>query len=215
MSDNEELLGGKEEASPVTGKEQLDAIEGLDIASLRKFASIMKIRSSRDWSKEDYVAAIKAKQEASSLTSFVFDATKAPAPGYTRVKIHRDPSPNHKNSPVHVGVNGYLVGIPRGIEVDIQTPLVESLANAVQIDVAMAQEANRENPGGVYKDELRMSYPFQVLASTPGGAFENPNDSRAQSYKARYKFFKEFGAWPTEGELKELKKSEINRRITE
>jgi hypothetical protein len=212
---NDELLGGTEEASPVTGKEQTDAVDSLDIAALRKFASIMKIRASRDWSKEDYVAAIKAKQNSSELTTYVFDPTKAPAPGFTRIKIHRDPSPNHKNSSVHVGVNGYLVGVPRGIEVDIQTPMVEALANAVQIDVAMAQEANRENPGGVYKDELRMSYPFQILAYTPGGEFDNPNDSRAQHYKARLKFFKEFGAWPTEGELKELKKAEINRRITE
>ena len=136
---NDEVLGGKEEASLVSGKEQLDAIEGLDIASLRKFASIMKIRSSRDWTKEDYVAAIKAKQESSALTSFVFDPSKAPAPGYTRVIIHRDPSPNHKNSSVHVGVNGYLVGVPRGVEVDIPTPFIEALANATQIDVQMAQ----------------------------------------------------------------------------
>lgn len=214
MSDNEELLGGNEEASLVTGKEQTDAVDGLDIASLRKFASIMKIRASRDWTKEDYVAAIKAKQESNTLTTFVFDPTKAPAPGYTRVKIHRDPSPNHKNSSVHVGVNGYIMGVPRGVEVDIPTPHIEALANAVQIDVAMAQEANRENPGGVYKDELRLSYPFQVLATTPG-EFINTHDSRAQHYKARLKFFKEFGAWPTEGELKELKKAEINRRITE
>ena len=75
-------------------------------------------------------------------------------------------------------------------------------------------KANRENPGGVYKDETRMSYPFQVLATTPG-EFVNSHDARAQAYKAKYKFFKEFGAWPTEGELKELKKADINRRITE
>lgn len=195
-----------------TEQAQSDAIDGLDIATLRRFASIMKIRASRDWSKEDYVAAIKAKQESSAATTFVFDSSSAPAPGKARVIIHRDPNPQAKNSPVHLGVNGYIIAVPRGIEVDIPHPFVEALKNAKTTEVVQAGESSRENPGGIYKDEQRDSYPYQVIAFTPG-EFVNPHDARAAKYTAKKKFFDQFGSWPTDAELKEVQKRLIESNI--
>jgi hypothetical protein len=209
MANDNEVLGNN---ITVSDKTQTDAVESLDIAQLRKFANIMKIPAKRDWSKEDYIAAIKAKQDSQALATFVFDPSTAPAPGKARLIIHRDPSPNHKNSPIHVGVNGYLISIPRGIEVDIPIPHVEALQNAKTVEINQMSSSNRENPSGTYKDEERTSYPFQVLAVTPGEFF-NPHDNRGASYAASKRFFDKFGAWPTEGELKEVTKADINRQL--
>lgn len=206
MSNENEIL------ETVSEQAQTDAVDALDIASLRRFASIMKIPAKRDWSKEDYIAAIKAKQESNAMATFVFDSSTGPVPGKARVIVHRNPDPNAKNSPVHIGVNGYIVSVPRGIEVDIPIPFVEALKNAVTIEMRQQGETSRENPGGVYKDEARNSYPYQVIAATPG-EFINPHDNRAAKYAAKKKYFDEFGSWPTDGELKEVQKVQINQRI--
>lgn len=191
---------------------QADAVESLDIANLRRFAKLMKISAGRDWTKEDYITAIKAKQESNSMATFVFDSSTAPAPGKARIIIHRDPRPDNKNSPVHLGVNGYIISVPRGVEVDVPIPFINALKNAKTVEVVQQGESSRENPGGIYKDEARDSYPFQVLAVTPGD-FINPHDSRAAKYKAKKKYFEKFGAWPTDGELKEVQKALIQKGI--
>ena len=193
-------------------RSQHDAIEQLDIAQLRKFSKIMGIPSQRDWTKEDFVVAIKAKQESNSTASFVFDDSQAPKPGHARILIHRDPSANHKNTPLHVGVNGRLIQVPRGLEVDLPIPFLEALKNAIVTVVQQAAEATRDNPGGIYKDEAQTSYPFQVVAVTPG-EFENSNDNRAGNYERRKKFFDKIGRWPTDGELKEAMKSKIAKEL--
>lgn len=205
----DEILGNDIAASE---RAQTDAVESLDIAQLRRFAAIMKIPAKRDWSKEDYITAIKAKQESQSLATFVFDSSTAPAPGKARVLIHRDPSPNHKNSPVHVGVNGFIIAVPRGVEVDVWHPFVEALKNAISTELNQTGNENRENPSGIYRDEQRTSYPFQVLSITPG-EFINPHDNRGAHYAAKKRFFDKFGSWPTDGELKEVKKNDITRGL--
>lgn len=206
MTDLNEQSNAQDERS------QHDAIEALDIAELRKFGKMLGIPSQRDWRKEDFVAAIKAKQASNSVADFVFDTSQAPLPGHTRVIIHRDPTPNHKNTPIHVGVNGRLIQVPRGIEVDLPTPFIEVLKNAVTTIVKQASDATRDNPGGVYSDENQLSYPFQVLAVTPGD-FLNSNDNRAASYERRKRFFDVIGRWPTDGELKEAMKTKIAKDL--
>jgi hypothetical protein len=189
--------------------EQLEALDQYSIADLRRAAKIMKIQAARDWDKLDFIAAIKRKQET-SYTGLVFDSEKAPKPGYSRVLVHRDPTPGHKNNSVHVAVNGAIVGIPRGIEVDIPIPFVEALANAITTTVEMSSEATRDNPSGIYTDQRRTSYPFQVIATTPG-EWTNTNDNRGSGYKERKLFFDRYGHWPTHGELQEWKKAKLNQ----
>lgn len=185
---------------------QNEILEDLSIASLRSAAKALGITADRKWEKEDFVRAIKAKRQGDDVTKIVFDNSGAPAPGYARILVHRDPTPGHKNSPIHVGFNGQLYQIPRNIEVDVPKEFVESLANARTVQIRQEQDATRKNPGGVYKDEEQLSYPFQVLAITPG-QWKNPHDSRAKSYAIRKQFNEEFGSWPTDGELKEYKKN--------
>lgn len=187
---------------------QLETLESLDIASLRKYAKLMRIPSQRDWQKEDYVEAIKMKQ-AQQNVSLVFDNSNAPAPGHARILLHRDQSPGAKNGPIQVGVNGRLIHIPRGVEVDIPLPFVEALKNAKGTQIRQISDASRDQPAGLYKDEEVHYYPFQVLAATPGGNFTNPHDQRAASYERRKAFHDAFGRWPTDGELKEAIRAQI------
>lgn len=190
-------------------QDQKDVFEAIDIAQLRKAAKSLNISAQRDWGKEDYIRAIQAKQEALNV-EVALDAN-APKPGYARVLVHRDPSPGHKNTPIHVGVNGWIFQIPRGVEVDIPKMVVEGLKDAVTI-VTRQKEGNtgREQ----YVDEPQLSYPFQVLAITPGDA-PNRNDARSASYERKEAFFKRFGRWPTSGELQEAIKQKIQKELSE
>lgn len=189
-------------------RSQLETLESLDIASLRKYAKLMRITAQRDWQREDYVAAIKTKQDAANV-ALVFDNSTAPAPGHARIRIERDPTPGHRNSPVPAAVNGRIWLVPRGIEVDVPLPVVEVLKNSVSNQYRQVEGGNASQPMGVFKEEEVRTYPFQVLAVTPGGAFLNPHDQRSANYERRLAFHKAFGRWPTDGELKEAMRAKI------
>lgn len=193
-------------------RSQLETLESLDIASLRKYAKLMRITSQRDWQKEDYVEAIKAKQAAQNV-ALVFDNSNAPAPGHARILLHRDPTPGHRNSPIPLGVNGRMILVPRGIEVDVPIPFVEALKNSRSQQYRQVDGASQNAPMGVFKEEEVTSYPFQVIAMTPGGEFTNPHDPRSASFERRKAFHKAFGRWPTDGELKEAMRAKIVKEM--
>lgn len=192
---------------------QLDALEAFDIADLRRAAKVLNIEARRDWDKADFVTAIKAKQSQKTAAEVVFNDENAPKPGYSRIVLHRDPMPGHKNGPVQVGVNGRLIHIPRGVRVDIPTPFVEALRNARSLIPREQQSVGFGGPGGVqsarYKDEELISYPFEVIAVTPGGTFTNPTDSRAVQARAAQRFADVFGRYPTSGELQKWQDAQI------
>lgn len=194
-------------------RSQLDAVEALDISQLRKAAKLLNIGAHRDWGKEDYIAAIQAKQSQKTAAAIVFDNNTGPRPGHARIVLHRDPTPGHANSPVQVGVNGRLLSIPRGVEVDIPLPFVEALNNARSTITRQQQGVSRDNPGGLYKDEEIVSYPFQVVSITPGGDFNNPNDSRSVEARRRQAFADKFGRYPTSGELNEYLSAQIRKEM--
>lgn len=192
-------------------RSQGEVMDALSMADLRTLAKVLGITSQRDWTKEDYVKAIQAKNSKHG-TEVVVDESLGLKPGHARVMIHRDPTPGHGNKPVHVGFNGKLYAIPRGLTVEVPKPVIESLKNAVTTYTEQDKEPSRDNPGGTFRDSARVSYPYQVLAEDP-----RPwagQDPRSRSYAERKAFYDRYGAWPTEGELKEAKKARINRDIT-
>lgn len=190
------------------------SIEQMSIAQLRAAAKFLGVTAQRDWRAEDFVRAIKNKQEQNTLTQYVFDGSSGPAPGYSRVMIHRDPSPGHKNSPVPLGLNGRIIFVPRGIEVDIPTPFVGVLQNAQTGAMQEIEAGSLNSPGGRFKETFATSYPFQVTAATPGGKFESQLDNRKASYERRKAFADVFGRWPTDGELKEAMKQKIIKSLS-
>lgn len=188
---------------------QIDAVASLDINSLRTFAKIMGIKASREWGKEDFVQAIHEAQKRTSV-EVVFNDANAPRPGNSRLLIHRDTSPGHKNGPVHVGVNGRLFAIPRGVEVDVPTEFVSALNDATYLVMSEVENADGTSR---YVETMRNSYPFQVLASTPGAA-NRPPDPRARVAQQRAACKDEIGKWPTEGEFRDWLKANAMRRAT-
>lgn len=189
-----------------------ESIEALDIAALRRAAKTLGITAARDWNKEDFVSAIKRKQSVDATTRVVFDSSRDPAPGYARVLLHRDPTPNHANSPVPIGLNGQIYMVPRGVEVDVPKEFVGVLNDAKTLQVRQQEQESRINPGGVYKEELQTSYPFQVLSITPG-QWKNKQDNRSAAFAIRKEFMEMHGSWPTEGELKAYKNARMANRM--
>lgn len=187
-------------------------LAALDMASLRRAAKLLGISAQRDWGKEDFVRAIQDKQNQTEA-EFVFENANAPKPGYARIIIHRDPTPGHKNTPIHTSVNGRIFQVPRGLEVDVPLPIVEALKNAVTIVTRRKTDDDNGKPGA-FVDEPQMSYPFQVLQVTPG-EYTNPNDGRAASYERRKAFHDKFGRWPTAGELAEAMKIKMQKDLAD
>lgn len=188
----------------------------LDIAELRRFAKLMGVNAQRDWKKEDFVKAIKAKHAAAELsihTSALSETNlgKDPLPpGHARILVHRDPSPGHSNSPIPVGLNGRTFFVPRGVEVVIPLEYVDVLADAKSTILRQKKEPSRDEPYGQVVEEDILSYPFQVLAVRPherGSKFKSNMDQRSMMYERRVKFVQEFGKWPTIGELLEFENS--------
>lgn len=185
--------------------EHVEEMDELNIATLRQVSKYLGISSQRSWGKEDYIKAIKQKQANHNVASLVLDGTDAPAPGYARLIVHRDPTPGHRNTPIHVGLNGKMFQVPRGIEVDLPKEYINVLKDAVD---EILQDNSDAKPGDTKETWQRQAaYPFQVLAITPGDAFANKMDSRSATYKVRKAFFDKFGQWPTDAELKDFKKN--------
>lgn len=191
---------------------QKDAVTTFDIAQLRRVAKLLNIEAERTWTKDDFITAIQNKQDQDALMTAVFDNSTGPKPGFARVIIHRDPTPNHKNGPIHLSVNGRIISMPRGLEFDIPLPYVEVLKNAVTTVTEQSEQPSRDNPAGGWAEQARTSYPFQVTAATPG-PFVNPHDGRAAKFAKRKAFFDMHGAWPTSGELKEFEKLQMAKAI--
>lgn len=180
-----------------------EAIATVDFNDLKKFAKILNIKASRDWGKEDYIAAILAVQKSNSIQVVVDE--NAPAPGYSRIVLHRDPTPKAKNTPVHLGVNGRLVQVPRGIPVDIPTEMVEILENARSKTLT---EVDGANGRPTFVETETISYPYQLIATTPGKS-HNRYDNRAEAFKIKQKCRDAIKKWPTDGELKEWLKAQM------
>lgn len=177
--------------------------DSIDIGTLRAVAKTLGIRAERTWKTEDYLAAIADKNLAANMPTAGVLNGNAPKPGFARIIIHRNPDPTGSNSPVHVALNGKFYQIPRGIEVDIEKEFIEVLNHARTKAPRQVQRGTSDNPAGSFVEEENIGYPFQVVAITPGGKFENSNDNRAAKYKYREEFVKEHMHWPTDGELKE------------
>lgn len=185
--------------------EQTEAINKLDIGALRTFAKAMGLNAGRDWSKEDFVRAIIAKGEKSAV-GIAVDGN-APRPGYSRIILHRDTSAGHKNSPVQVGHNGQLYSIPRGIPVEVPTYVVGVLDDA---EGKVMSEIEATNGPSTFVENSQKSYPYQVLATTPGNV-KNTVDPRAAEAALRATCKDTIGRWPTEGEYKEWLRSRMNK----
>lgn len=214
-------------------------LKDIHIGKLKQLAKSYGVKAQRDWKREDYLAAIKEQQEEGVTPNFTTTATPTrdeeeaerlianyslpvnrstaaaatgnPKPGYARIILHKDPTPGHSNSPVEVGLNGRYYSVPRGIPVDIPIPYLGVLRDAVQVITRQVREPDRDNLSGKVVEEEVLSYPYQIVALTPGGSFTNSHDQRSQSATRRKAFHTALGRWPTDGELLEWEKQNVAR----
>lgn len=209
-----------------------NALNDASIGDLRALAKSYGIKADRKWARVDFVKAILSKQEDGAVPTLASDdvdqeeidrlisnyslpqnrtntaaALGPPKPGYARVILHKDPTPNHANSPVHVGLNGRLMNVPRGVAVDLPIEYLGVLRDAVHHVRKQIQEPDGQNPDGKYNEEEILSYPYQIVAITPGGKFVNKEDQRSASATRRKAFHNVLGRWPTDGELHEWEKT--------
>lgn len=202
-----------------TVQDEQNDLADLSIQELRKLAKFLEVPSQRDWTKEDFVAALQAQREASEDALAAFQPKSAsnesmpsvPRPGYARILIFRDPTTGHANSPVPVGVNGRMFLMPRGMEIDVPIAHVQALNDAKQTVIRQTQEPDAVNPGGKVVEEVIQSYPFQVLQITPGGKFTSPEDQRGAMAQRKQKFVDIHKRWPTKGELDEFEKEQVRK----
>jgi hypothetical protein len=183
--------------------------EDMSMQDLRKLATAYGIRANRDWNKDDFVAAINTRRNRhQSLANVVMDANRGPAPGYARISINNTESGN--NLPVPVSVNNLVLKIPRDIPVDVPLEVVEVLNNSKTPVRARNHEGQL-----VWKDVL--SYPFQVLAYTPGVATRNgkpvvKGSSDPKNHSLREKFKEIYERWPKNAEFKEFKDQHMRHK---
>lgn len=210
------------------------ALNEASIGELRALAKSYGIKAERTWKAEDFIASIRRAQELGApnintadeydeeaeaqriIASYSLPVNQtsasakagAPAPGYARVILHKDPTPDHANSAIPVGLNGRTFMVPRGIAVDLPIPFLGVLRDAVQIVTKQIKEPDRDHLEGTVVHEEMLSYPFQIVSVTPGGKFINKEDQRSASAQRRKAFHEALHRWPTDGELLEWEKAQ-------
>lgn len=192
-------------------EESGETLDSLNMAELRMYAKLMGISARRDWSKDDFVKAIKIRQESVYGGSSVEDTDDDLPPGHAKILIMRDPTPGHNNSSIPLGLNGRLFIAPRGVEFNIPMEYINVLADAKSKVLRQVEAPSLHKPEGVVKEEEIYSYPFQVLKVRPhtkDSAFRSQLDQRGAHYKRRLKFYETVGKWPTMGELLEFERNE-------
>lgn len=186
-------------------------LETLSIGELRMYAKLMGISARRDWSKEDFIKAIKIRQDSVYGGSGDEDKDNDLPPGYARILIMRDPTHGHNNSPIPLGLNGRTFVAPRGVEFVIPLEYINVLADAKSKILRQVEAPSLHKPEGVVKEEEIYSYPFQVLKVRPHtkeSAFKSQLDQRGAHYNRKFKFYQDIGKWPTVGELMEYERNQ-------
>lgn len=193
------------EQSPVLADDGSLNLEALSLEKLRKYCSFYRIPISNTAEKAEVIEAIKGKMKGRDLAQ-VAEVSDAPLPGWTRIELNRDPVPGASNRPVYVAINGYRITIPRGVPVDVPHKIVQVLADAKDWKLVEDLDAPLNSPKR-YVRQPHLSYPFQVLAMTPG---PDPRPGYEKSKQAHYgprkEFHELFGRWPKKQELLDAQK---------
>jgi hypothetical protein len=182
-----------------------EELKDLDIGQLRKYATLNRVALTRDMNKQDIIDAIKTKAKDRDVLK-IAEVGSAPKPGFARIILHRDPTPGASNRPIYVNANGYKCTVPRDIEVDVPIKVVHVLNDAKEQRKELDPDASMDERGGRRERTVWVhSYPFQLLAMTPG---EDPRPSsslkaKQAAYGPRVAFRDRFGRWPKRAELLE------------
>jgi hypothetical protein len=177
-------------SKPVFDQELATHLDGMQIAELRKTAKLYNVALSREMTAEDIKAAIQNKKSKHGMVTEAI--SDAPAPGRWRIIVHKDSQHGAQagSRPVFVKVNGFGVSIPRNVPVDMPEKIVRVLESSVHF-------VPIEGADGKTRGEAQLSYPFQVVAHTPGpDPTPGYEKTKARMYARRLAYRDEFGYWP-------------------
>jgi len=174
-------------------------LDDLPISKLRQYAKLQRVAIANTDSKEMIIEKIRAATKKFDVPK-IKEAGERPEPGWARIMLHRDNNPKASNLPVVMDINGYKIGIPRGVEVDVPIKVVDHLRNLVEERAV----PHPEDPNMFVMQKFH-SFPFNVMDVNPG---PDPRESEFQKQKARLhapkaEFKRLFGYWPTKEMLME------------
>ena len=180
-------------------KELRENLEVLPISELRqKAVRNFGLRLTREETKEDIINKIVV---AASKQEFAVEAAgDMPAPGWTRIRVH--PVPGKPTFPFFVGINGYFCSVPFNIDVDVPSKIIGVLKDAIEHRYSLDYET------GFNKITLEQSYPFNIIATTPGPDPRPGNEvARERRLQVKRDFAEREGFWPSDDDIKEIRKN--------
>mgnify|MGYP000974177685 CR=1 FL=1 len=186
-------------------KELRETLEVLPLSELKqKAVKHFGLRLSKDDTREDVInkiIGVASKQEFASEA-----VGEMPAPGWSRIKVH--PVPGKPQFPFFVGINGWFCWIPINVEVDVPSKVINVLRDAVEHKYALDPET------GINKVSLEMSYPFTIVAATPGPDPRPGGEvSRARKLEAKRAFAEENGFWPSDADIKDFRQQQAQAKM--
>lgn len=183
-------------------KIELPNFEEMEIGKLRQYASHMQVAIPKTATKKDIIEAL-SKRRRDKQAPILADATSEVPPGHAKIIVLEDPMPGASNYPVFLNANGYLCTIPRGKPVIVPMRVVRTLQDALvnkRKQSLITDEHGREK--FVESTVVVPSYPFNVLAVTPGPepltALEK---TKMKTIGPRRRYRDVFGHWPKNGQL--------------
>lgn len=175
----------------------------MQIGKLREYAAHLRVPLQKTATKEEIVEAIERKLNGRVMPQLA-NSSDAPPPGYAKIRVLEDPTPDSANIPVYINANGYVATLPRGVDIIVPMRVVRTLNDAtvrrrkqsIVVDPATGRESFKETT------VVAPSYPFQILEMTPGPEVltaHEMNKQKTQGPRKRYQQM--FGRYPKPGEL--------------
>lgn len=174
-------------------------------AALRKYADLQRVPVTKDMTRKEIIAVIKARQKDRATVEIAETGTR-PKQGWARIELMKDQSPGASNRPVYVNANGYRCTIPRGVEVDVPLKVVSVLNDSRSMRVSEDPDKPFNDPRR-YRKEMLPSYPFQVKDINQGPD-PRPGHELGKLAKQgpREEFRQQFGRYPRKDELIQAQK---------
>ncbi len=187
-------------------KELREQLEILPMPEIRKKAvQNFGLRLSRDDTKEDVINRIIGAASKQNYARDVADSNSLPDPGWTRIRVH--PVPGRPSFPFFAAINGYSVFIPFSLEVDVPHKFVALLQNAQEMRITTDDFGNQTR-------KMEDSYPFAIIHATPGpDPRPGGEKKRERKIAAKKKFAEEYGYWPSDVDLREVRAEMTRARL--
>jgi hypothetical protein len=174
----------------------------MTIGQLRQYAAHLRLAVEKTATKAQIVEQIERKLDGRVVPE-IATATSKLKPGFAKIRLLEDPTPDAANIPVYINHNGYQATLPRGVDIVVPLRVVRLLNDATVERRKQTLTANADGRETFRETSSRVpSFPYQILEMNPGPdqltAFEE-TQQKIQGPRKRYR--KLFGRWPRPRDL--------------